>query len=93
MAKKKSKQAAVFPETNDKLQELKPDKESGDGQLLTTNHGVKINESGNTTFAFYAIAYRGKIKLKGSIKPQPAKPEHVQLHYADYILKKLSTLL
>jgi nicotinamide-nucleotide amidase len=64
-----------------------------DWGLSITGYATPVAESGNQVFAFYAIAYHGKIKKKGAIKPQPAKPEVVQLHYAEYMLKKLLTLL
>ena len=66
---------------------------SSDWGLGVTGYATPVEESGNKIFAYYAIAYRGKIKLKGLIRPQKTKPEQVQLHYADYILRKLSTLL
>jgi len=34
--------------SNDKLTELEPDKENSQGELLTTNHGVKINDDQNS---------------------------------------------
>lgn len=33
---------------NDKLRELEPDKETGAGEFLTTNHGVRINDDQNS---------------------------------------------
>lgn len=49
MAKKRATQANISTEiTNDKQQELKLNKESGDGQFLTTDQGVKINDDQNS---------------------------------------------
>jgi nicotinamide-nucleotide amidase len=64
-----------------------------DWGVSITGYATPVDESGNKIFAYYAIAFRGKIKLKGSIKPPKAKPEQVQLHYTDYIMRKLSALL
>jgi len=64
-----------------------------DWGIGVTGYATPVEESGNRIFAYYAIAYRGKIKLNGSINPRKAKPEQIQFRYADYILKKLSTLL
>lgn len=64
-----------------------------DWGIGVTGYATPVEESGNKIFAFYAIAYRGKIKGKGLIKPQKEKPEQIQTRYAEYILKKLSTLL
>ena len=40
--------AGTDPVTNDKIKELEVNKESADGQFMTTNHGVRINDDQNT---------------------------------------------
>ena len=66
---------------------------SSDWGLGITGYATAVPESGNNTYAYFAIAYRGKIKNKGLIKPAKAKPELLQAHFARYVLKKFSSLL
>ena len=69
-------------------------------QLYTSDWGIGITgyasptaESGNKVFAFFAIAYRGKIKSSGKINPQKTDPPELQTLYVNYILRKLLSLL
>src|SRR6186713_1915889 len=47
-AKKKSDKSAVKTPTNNKVKDLAANTENSDGQLMTTNHGVKINDDQNS---------------------------------------------
>jgi len=69
-------------------------------QLYTSDWGIGITgyasptpESGNNVFAFFAIAYKGKIKSSGKINPPKTDPPELQVLYVNYMLRKLLALL
>ena len=61
--------------------------------VAVTGYASPVPESGNKTFAFYAIAYNGAIKASRRIASRKKLPAEVQFAYADTILKHLNDLL
>ena len=57
-----------------------------------TGYATPEPSSGNKVFAFYAIAYKNKIKAKGKLIPHEADPTDIQLFYANQIMNKLLKL-
>ena len=57
-----------------------------------TGYATPEPSSGNKVFAFYAIAYKNKVKTKGKLIPKQTKPTDVQLFYANKIMNKLLKL-
>lgn len=66
---------------------------SSDWGIAVTGYASPVPESDNQVFAFFAIAFNGKIKLSGRIKPQKHDPPEIQWLYTNYILGKLHSLL
>jgi len=66
---------------------------SSDWGAGITGYASPVPESGNKVFAFYAIAYKGKIKTSGKINPVPNEPTALQWLYVSHILQKLPALL
>ena len=64
-----------------------------DWGLSITGYASKVPESDNDLFAYYAIAYAGKIMQSGKIEPPDGKPAEIQSFYAKELLKELETLL
>ena len=48
MAAKKKNASPAKNKLNDKIKELAPNTEQSDGQFITTNHGVRINDDHNS---------------------------------------------
>ena len=57
--------------------------------ISITGYATPVPESGNSLYAYYAIAYKKTIKLSGEIKPAPDTPKATQLLYASTVLRKL----
>ena len=66
---------------------------SSDWGIGITGYASPVPESGNKVFAFFAIAYKGKIKLSGKIDPEKTEPPELQWLYVNHILRKLSPVL
>lgn len=66
---------------------------SSDWGIGITGYASPVPESGNKVFAFYAICYKGKIKVSGKINPEEANSQELQLRYVNQVLKKLSVLI
>jgi len=66
---------------------------SSDWGVAVTGYASPVPESENKVFAFFAIAYKGKIKLSGRIKPKKLDPPEMQWMYTNHILGKLLSLL
>ncbi len=64
-----------------------------DWGLSITGYATPVPESGNKLFAYYAIAYKGKIKLKGLIRSKEIRPEQLQIYYSLHVLNRLESLL
>jgi PncC family amidohydrolase len=66
---------------------------NSDWGLSATGYATPSPESGNKTFAFYAIAYQNKIKRSGIIKPSKKDPRAVPFFYVSEVFKHLEILL
>ena len=62
---------------------------NSDWGIGITGYASPVPESGNKLFAYFAIAYNGKIVVAKSIKPKKANPFSVQLFYSKEVLKEL----
>jgi len=58
-----------------------------------TGYATPVPESGNKLFAYFAIAYDGKVCLNGQLQSDHKTPPEVQLFYTQVVLQKLVTLL
>jgi PncC family amidohydrolase len=58
-----------------------------------TGYATPVPESGNKLFAYFAITYKEKIRLKGRLRSDDKNPPTVQLHYTQALLQKLTTLM
>jgi len=58
-----------------------------------TGYATPVPESGKKLFAYFAITYKEKVRLKGILRSDKKNPPEVQLQYTQALLKKLSTLL
>jgi nicotinamide-nucleotide amidase len=66
---------------------------NSDWGLAITGYATPTPESGNTMFAYYAIAYQNKIRRSGIIKPGKKDPAVLQFFYAIEVLRHLEALL
>jgi nicotinamide-nucleotide amidase len=65
-----------------------------DWGIAVTGYASPVPESGQKLFAFYAIAYHGKVKISRRIDvKKKAEPIAVQCLYTDKILRELSGIL
>ena len=71
MAAKKKNASPAKNKLNDKIQNLAPDTEQSDGQFITTNHGVRINDDHNSLKA----GDRGATLLEDFILREKITPE------------------
>jgi nicotinamide-nucleotide amidase len=58
-----------------------------------TGYATPVPESGNKLFAYFAITYKEKIRLKGMLRSDDKNPPDVQLHYTQALLQKLATVM
>lgn len=58
-----------------------------------TGYATPVPESGNTVYAFYAIAKNKKIVKAGKLRPPVGSPEEIQLYYANAVMEHLCRLL
>jgi nicotinamide-nucleotide amidase len=58
-----------------------------------TGYATPVPSSGNKLFAYYAIAYNGKIKLTGMIRHAGGEPTEVQEAYVMSIIRSFSNQL
>lgn len=61
--------------------------------IAVTGYATAVPESGNKTFAYYAIAKNSKVKKSGILLPQRVLPEEVKQSYVESIVKELHLLL
>jgi nicotinamide-nucleotide amidase len=61
--------------------------------ISITGYASKVPESNNELFAFYAIAYAGKIIQSEKIEPPDGEPVQIQSFYTKELLRKLEVLL
>jgi len=61
--------------------------------IAVTGYATAVPESGNKTFAYYAIAKNGKVKKSGILLPQRVLPDEVKQSYVESIVKELHLLL
>ena len=66
---------------------------SSEWALGITGYASPVPESNNKVFAFYSIIYKNKVKATGKINPAMAEPQELQVHYVNYVLKKLANLI
>ena len=58
-----------------------------------TGYATPVPESDNKLFAYFAITYNEKIRLKGRLRSDDKNPPEAQLHYTEAVLQKLATVL
>lgn len=63
---------------------------SSDWGVGITGYASPVPESGQKVFAYYAIAYKGKIKSKGKISAAKDEAMSLQVKYADTVIGKLN---
>lgn len=66
---------------------------SSDWGLAITGYASKVPESNNELFAYYAIAYAGKIRQSGKLEPPDDEPAKIQVVYTRELLKCLEIAL
>jgi nicotinamide-nucleotide amidase len=64
-----------------------------DWGLSITGYASKVPESNNELFAYYAIAYAGRIMESGKIEPPDGKPAEIQAYYAKALLKETARVM
>jgi nicotinamide-nucleotide amidase len=64
-----------------------------DWGLAITGYASKVPESNNELFAYYALAYAGRIMQSGKIEPPDGKPAEIQSFYTKELLKEFETVL
>lgn len=58
-----------------------------------TGYATPVPESGKKKFAYFAITYKEKIRLKGMLRSDDKNPPDVQLQYTKAVLQKLTTIM
>lgn len=64
-----------------------------DWGLSITGYSSKVPESNYELFAYFAIAYAGKIMQSGKMEPPDGKPAEVQAYYAKALLKETARVM
>ena len=60
---------------------------TSDWGIAVSGYASPVPESGNKLFAWYAIAYKGKVRICKRITPSREEPIEVQANYCNEILK------
>lgn len=64
-----------------------------DWGIAITGYATPVPESGFKLFAYFAVCFRGEVKITERVDLNDEKPEEAQMKYVDVILKKyLETL-
>jgi nicotinamide-nucleotide amidase len=58
-----------------------------------TGYATAVPESGNKLFAYFAITYKEKVRLKGQFRSDAKNPPEVQLHFTQALLQKLAIVM
>lgn len=66
---------------------------NSDWGIGITGYATPVPESGHKVFAYYAIAHRGKIVKKGTLRPAKDEAINIQLYYAGKVIEQLSSKL
>ena len=66
---------------------------SSDWGIGITGYATAVPESGNKIFAYYAIAYKMKLKTSGRFSHKKENPPEVQRKYVDDIIRKFLQLI
>jgi nicotinamide-nucleotide amidase len=66
---------------------------SSDWGLGITGYAVPAPESGNQLFAYYAIAYKGRLLANEKITVAEGLPMDVQIYYVNHLLETLNNCL
>ncbi|RYY58109.1 MAG: nicotinamide-nucleotide amidohydrolase family protein [Chitinophagaceae bacterium] len=61
--------------------------------ISITGYAVPAPESGGQVFAYYAVAYNGKVMSCAKIDPQEDEPVKLQLFYANEVCERLKDAL
>ncbi len=64
-----------------------------DWGLALTGYATPVPESDHKTFAFFGIAYKGKILACGKLLPKKTETQDIQLEYTQTVLSRLQALL
>jgi PncC family amidohydrolase len=64
-----------------------------DWGIAITGYASAVPSSGNKIFAYFAISYKSKVRLKGKLSGKTKDPAEVQKAYVDTIVKKFVTLI
>ena len=64
-----------------------------DWGIAVTGYASAVPASGNKTFAYCAISYKGKIRSKGKLNSNSSDPSEAQRSYVNRIVKKMLRLL
>ena len=66
---------------------------TSDWSVAITGYATPVPESGNKLFAYYAIAFKGRVKASGKINLRQLPPMDVQVMYVNRIIEKLAGLM
>lgn len=58
-----------------------------------TGYATPVPESGKKLFAYFAITYKEKVRLKGMLRSNEKNPPEVQLQFTKAVLQKLATVM
>jgi len=66
---------------------------NSDWGLAITGYASKVPESNNELFAYYTIAYAGKVKESGRLDPFDGEPTEIQSYYTTELINKLAAVV
>lgn len=66
---------------------------TSDWGIGITGYATPVPESGNQRFAYFAIAFKGEIRLSQKMETEEEDGQKVQLLYANTIMDKLAALV
>jgi len=66
---------------------------NSDWGIAITGYASPVPESDNQVFAYYAIAYKGKVKESGKIDPSKDESLDLQVHYTNEVCRSFNKCL